>query len=221
MLNIDSHCGNFKDLPDIKIELKTRKSYESSEEIYDSIILNPEDYLIDGKKIKQNFEQIDKEFLSFLKQDCQPGFMNIDVPAPRGPLFVFGEYFLRKFYTVFDRDRNVVGISVARHENDKNENNQNLIIKTPYDNLDSENLNEKNINGNIIRNDVDNSFIEMGNKNKKKIKKIKRNIFDALDSEESSINFIEVKKKTEEKDTIKDDNSNLVLDLFEMLKNKD
>ena len=41
--------------------------------------------------------------------------MPIDVPHPRGPIFVFGEYFLRKFYTVFDRDRNLMGFSVANH----------------------------------------------------------------------------------------------------------
>jgi hypothetical protein len=32
--------------------------------------------------------------------------MALDVPAPRGPIFVIGDTFMRKYYTVFDRDEN-------------------------------------------------------------------------------------------------------------------
>jgi len=59
--------------------------------------------------------------------------MAIDVPAPRGPIFVFGDYFLRKFYTVFDRDQKVVGISRANHEKDINTESNMKNIVTPYD----------------------------------------------------------------------------------------
>jgi hypothetical protein len=57
--------------------------------------------------------------------------MPIDVPAPRGPIFVFGEYFLRKFYTVFDRDEKVIGISLANHTHNSS------FVSTPYDIVDS------------------------------------------------------------------------------------
>jgi len=77
------------------------------------------------------------------EDECYPAFMAIDVPPPRGPIFVFGEYFLRKYYTVFDRDNNVIGLSVANHLG--NLNNKKLNIETPYDDYHGENKIKKTI----------------------------------------------------------------------------
>lgn len=137
-LNINSDCSNFNSLPDIKIKLKARKSFKSKELISHEITLKPEDYLIEGHRIGKSFRGLDKDFLGLINEECQPALMPIDVPAPRGPLFVFGEYFMRKFYTVFDRDENVVGLSVANHHENNTENNKN-IIETPYDDIEVNN----------------------------------------------------------------------------------
>ncbi len=129
-LNINSDCSNYHSLPDLKIKVLSRKSYISKELYLHEIILKPSDYLIEGNRIKNNFNGIDNEFLNLINEECQPAFMPIDVPPPRGPLFVFGEYFMKKFYTVFDRDENVVGLSLANHQTE----NENLDqIFTPYD----------------------------------------------------------------------------------------
>jgi hypothetical protein len=37
--------------------------------------------------------------------------MAVDVPEPRGPHFILGDTFLRKFYTVLDRDSMQVGFA--------------------------------------------------------------------------------------------------------------
>jgi hypothetical protein len=62
--------------------------------------------------------------------------MPIDVPPPRGPIFVFGEYFLRKFYTVFDRDESVLGFALANQSQEENKNIKSIV--TPYDDSEDE-----------------------------------------------------------------------------------
>jgi len=167
-LNVNSDCSNFHSLPDIKVMLKSRKNYKSKELEEHEIILKPSDYLIEGNRIKHNFNGISNEFLNLINEECQPAFMPIDVPAPRGPLFVFGEYFMKKFYTVFDRDENVVGLSLANH---KSENENISKIVTPYDiSFD----NKKNENKESTSNDNDNSNYntKIGSNLKKKSKYI-------------------------------------------------
>ena len=95
------------------------------------IILKPEDYIIDGDKVKLNEnEDVDDRLLGNDELECDAAFMAIDVPAPRGPILVFGEYFFRKFYTIFDRDENVIGFSESNH---KKIDTKHLNIVTPYE----------------------------------------------------------------------------------------
>ena len=56
------------------------------------------------------------------KLKCKRAFMPLDVQEPRGPLWVLGDLFIRKYFVIFDRDNNRIGIAERRKNvNDANE----------------------------------------------------------------------------------------------------
>jgi len=58
------------------------------------------------------------EYVDQTTDGCEVSLMPLDVPPPKGPLFVFGIPFMEKFYTVYDNVNRQVGFAVARHAGD-------------------------------------------------------------------------------------------------------
>ena len=59
--------------------------------------LSPDEYIISNGKV------------------CLLAIMAINVPAPAGPLWILGDVFMRKYYTIFDVGNEQVGFALAKH----------------------------------------------------------------------------------------------------------
>jgi len=56
-----------------------------------------------------------KEYVNKVGSSCTVTLMKLDVPPPKGPLFIFGIPFLQKYYSVYDNANAKVGFAVAKH----------------------------------------------------------------------------------------------------------
>lgn len=85
-LNVKSDCSNFSELPALGFTVQGQE-----------LTLMPDDY-------------VDKS-----ADGCEVSLMPLDVPPPNGPLFIFGDPFLRRYYTAYDSENKRVGFALARH----------------------------------------------------------------------------------------------------------
>jgi len=86
-LDVASDCSNFNSLPDIGFVIGGH-----------IMNLSPEDY-------------VDKNGT----KDCGVSLMTQDAGENHQPLFILGDPFLRKYYSVYSRERMAVGFALAKH----------------------------------------------------------------------------------------------------------
>ncbi|CRG95343.1 plasmepsin VI, putative [Plasmodium gallinaceum] len=96
-LNLENDCSNKNNLPNISFILNNIEGKKVKLEF------KPDDYIIEDVDNNNNSVQ------------CAIGIMSLDVPSPRGPIFIFGISFIRKYYTIFDNDHKIVGLVEANH----------------------------------------------------------------------------------------------------------
>jgi len=87
LLDVKSDCSNYDSLPQIG-------------------------FIIGGRILSL----APSEYSSKRGSYCRVRLMDIEIPPPRGPLFIFGIPFLQRYYTVYDEPNSRVGFAVAKHK---------------------------------------------------------------------------------------------------------
>ena len=73
-------------------------------------------FKLDGKLFSVDAEQYvyKKNDYNDEVPDCRDGFMDLDIGPPRGPLWILGDIFMRKYLVIYDRDSKRIGFAIRR-----------------------------------------------------------------------------------------------------------
>ena len=78
--------------------------------------LPPLAFRIGGREFELEPEDYVFQVEAFGKAACLLGVSAMDMPPPAGPLWIMGDVFLSKYFTVFDAGRSRIGFARAAAE---------------------------------------------------------------------------------------------------------
>lgn len=101
--------------------------------------LRPSQYLIDCALVPNLpklsieiggvfFDLSGEEYVLNVQGVCLFGFVGIDIPEPRGPLWIMGDIFMRKYYTVHDQAAGRMGFALAKQFHKAEEKVEKIVL---------------------------------------------------------------------------------------------
>lgn len=93
-------CNKVDDLPELSFTFGGSKWKFSKVLGYSFWLCILEKYPLSGK-----------DYILNLQGTCVSAFTGLDIPEPLGPIYIIGDVFLRRYFTVYDLGRDAVGFA--------------------------------------------------------------------------------------------------------------